>query len=277
MMESTYMPAPPRRRGAGAGLTQASLTVLVTAACTALLPADAHGQALGWSGAVEASGNVLFGNTRDRLVAGRLQLGRADSTLEVRSDLRLTYAQGENDAGERRVKGRTAFASLGLDLHPFRRYSPFWFGAVESSLQQRIARRYSTGAGGKVTFHQREENEASLSLALLAERTRPRRAPDDPPDADPDWEEWRTRWSLRPRVRWRLSRAVKLSHVTFYQPAVARMSEFTINSTTSLAVDLTSSIALTVALHDTYDSEARARGARVNNDGQLLFGLRAAF
>ena len=69
------------------------------------------------------------------------------------------------------MKGRTAFASLGFDLHPFKRYSPFWFGSVESSLQQRIARRYSTGAGGKVTFHQREENEASLSLALLAERT----------------------------------------------------------------------------------------------------------
>ncbi|HEX6049426.1 MAG TPA: DUF481 domain-containing protein [Gemmatimonadaceae bacterium] len=258
-------------------MTSASLAGLVATVCTVLVSADAHGQALGWSGTVEASGNVLFGNTRDRLVAGRLQLGRADSTLEVRSDLRLTYAQGENDAGRRRVKGRTSFASLGLDLHPFRRYSPFWFGSVESSLQQRIARRYSTGAGGKVTFHQRDENELSASLALLGERTRPRRAPDAPPEADPDWEEWRTRWSLRPRVRWRLAETVKLSHVTFYQPAVARMSEFTINSTTSLAVDLTSSIALTVTLHDTYDSEARARGARVNNDGQLLFGLRAGF
>jgi hypothetical protein len=248
------------------------------AVCGAMLPgANAGGQTLGWSGTVEASGTVLFGNASDRVVAGRLQVGRADSTLEVRSDVRLTYAQGENDAGQRRVKGRTAFASLGMDLHPFRRYSPFWFGSVESSLQQRIARRYATGVGGKLTFHQREDDEASVSLALLAERTRPRRAPDAAPGDDPDWEAWRTRWSLRPRVRWRLTDAVRFSHVTFYQPAVDRLSRYTVNSTTSLAADLTARIAVTVTLHDTYDSEARGRGARRNNDGQLLFGSRAGF
>ena len=277
MTHATYAPRVARSRAKPARLVSVACRLVLASAVAVVLRADAHAQTLGWSGTVEASGNVLFGNASDRLVAGRLQIGRADSTIEVRSDLRFTYAQGENDDGDQRVKGRTAFASLGLDLHPFRRFSPFSFGSVESSLQQRIARRYSTGAGVKLTAHRDGDNELSVSLALLGERTRPRRAPEAAPDDDPAADPWRTRWSLRPRVRWRLTNAMRVSHVTFYQPTVDRISRYTINATTSLVADLTSRLAITVTLHDTYDSEARARGARRNHDGQLVFGVRAGF
>ena len=50
---------------------------------------------------------------------------------------------------------------------------------------------------------------------------------------------------------------------------------YTIVSTSTLAAALTSAVALTATVHDTYDSEARSRGARSNNDGLLLFGIRA--
>ena len=85
------------------------------------------------------------------------------------------------------------------------------------------------------------------------------------------------RWSLRARTRQKLTDGVRFSHVTFYQPSVERLGRFTINSTTSLAANLTSAMALTITFQDTYDSEARSRGARSNNDGQLLFGIRAGF
>ena len=139
--------------------TCASRTAAAGVALLALAATPLAAQQLGWSGSVEASGSLLFGNAGDRLVSTRLQLGRADSTLEVRSDARLTYAEGADDTGKRRVTGRTSLASLALDYAPFFRYSPVWVGSIESSLQQRIARRFSTGAGTKLTFYRHKEDE----------------------------------------------------------------------------------------------------------------------
>jgi hypothetical protein len=240
-----------------------------------MTPTAVRAQKLGWSSTVEASGNMLFGNAQDRLFASRVQVGRADSTLEVRTDARFTYAESTDDEGRRVVRGRTAFASLATDYRPFYRYSPFWFGSVESSFQQRIERRYSTGAGAKLTFYRRKDSEASISLAVLAERTQPR--DDEPSAADTTRVRWLSRWSLRARMRRQLSKSTRFTHVTFYQPAIDQLDRYTVNSTTTLAASLTTKLSLTFAVHDMYDSESRARGARSNNDGQLLFGLSATF
>ena len=40
---------------------------------------------------------------------------------------------------------------------------------------------------------------------------------------------------------------------------------------------MTTNVSVTMTLVDVYDSEARARGARAYNDGQLLFGLKTEF
>ena len=224
---------------------------------------------------MDASANILFGNTRDRLLASRVQAGRADSTLEIRTDARFSYAESTNDDGDRVVRGRTTFLSLGTDYLPFARYSPFWFGSVESSFQQRIERRYSTGAGAKLTFYRRKDSEASISAAVLAERTQPR---DDAPAAtDTSRAHWLSRWSIRGRISRQLSKTTRFSHTTFYQPALEQIDRYTINSTTTFGINLTQKLALTFTFHDTYDSESRGRGARSNNDGQLLFGVNARF
>jgi hypothetical protein len=236
-------------------------------------PRRAIAQQLGWSGSAEASASILFGNARDRLMAARLQFGRADSTLEVRTDSRVTYAEATDENGGRRVSGRTTLASLATDYHPFDRWSPFWFGSFESSFQQRIDQRYSTGLGAKYTIHRTKDDEVSLSLAALAERTVPRRDA-ALPDTGSDW---RARWSLRARGRRQITKTARFSHVTFYQPRMDDLSHYTVNSTTTVAASLTTRTSLTITFHDTYDSDARARGARTNNDGQLLFGLSAAF
>jgi hypothetical protein len=170
------------------------------------------------------------------------------------------------------VTARSSRASIGLDHRPFHRVSPFWFGSVESSLQQRVARRYSSGAGGKLTLHRTEGEEATVSLALLWEQSRAF----DPPAGD-SGTETRIRWSLRGRIRHQFTEKVRLTHVTFYQPAVDRPGRYTAESTTSLSADITQSLALSATLRDRYDSEARGRGASSNHDGQLLFGVRASF
>jgi hypothetical protein len=229
-------------------------------------------QAAGWSGAIEANANILFGAAQGRLVALRAGTQRADSTLELEADVLFSYADTRTEDDGREVTARATRVSLGTDYRPRDRVSPFWFGSVESSLQQRLARRYTTGAGAKLTMYREGDDDVSVSLALLWEQARTL----DPEPPAPRTET-QARWSLRVRARRQLTETTRLEHVTFYQPAVAHLARSIAESTTSLAVSILARVALTTTLRDRYDSEARQRGARSNHDGQLLFGVRASF
>jgi hypothetical protein len=245
---------------------------LVTLGLVVGTSAGAAAQDLGWKGAIEASGNVIFGAARGRVASLQAGAGRADSTVEIQSDLLLSYADARAGDDPRRVTARSSRLSLGIDLHPFARLSPFAFTSVESSLQQRVDLRSSGGAGAKYTFYRKDEDDLSASLALLWERTR---SLDPLPGADP--VSTRARWSMRFRMRRQLTEAVRFTHVTFYQPSVDDLQRYNAETNTSIAVALNTNLSLTAGLRDRYDSEARRRGARSNHDGQLLFGVRAAF
>jgi hypothetical protein len=234
-------------------------------------PAMVDAQEPGWSGSAQGSANALFGAAHTRVVAIDLQLARADSALEIHAAANLNYGDDRSpDDGDRVVVARAPRLSLGVDYRPFDRFSPFWFGTVESSLQQRLARRYDGGLGGKATFIRDATQELSLSLALLFEHTR---AYSDTVSTVSD----RRRWSLRFRTRRRLTPALSITHVSFYQPAVDHPGSYTIDTTTELQNHLFGSLSLSLTLHDRIDSEARQRGAPSNHDGQFLFGLRASF
>ena len=230
-------------------------------------------QTTGWEQSVQISANAWYGAARARVVATELGVSRTDSAVTVRSDFHLGYADDRDPNGPRRVTARAVRASLGLDYRPFDRYSPFGFGSIESSLQQRIARRYNVGLGTKLTLHRKDRDDLSVSLALLEERTRALAHPDS---ADPVTR--RTRWSLRFRSRRQITPSVFVSHVTFYQPAVRGLADrYTVEATTAVEAALTSVLSVTGTLRHRYDSEARGRGAASNTDGQFLLGVRARF
>jgi Protein of unknown function, DUF481 len=227
----------------------------------------------GWQGSIHVSGNAWYGAAHARVVATEVGVGRTDSSVTVRSDLQVGYADDRGTDGPRRVTARAIRASVGLDYRPFDRYSPFGFGSVESSLQQRIARRYNVGVGAKLTLMRKEKDDLSVSLALLEERTRALAAA-----GEADGLARRTRWSLRFRYRRQITPSVYFAHVTFYQPAVRAVADrYLVDATTSIEATLTSVLSLTGTLRHRYDSEARLRGAVSNNDGQLLVGMRARF
>jgi hypothetical protein len=229
-------------------------------------------QGLGWSGSAEANASLFFGNTEQWVIAGASRTAFSDTSVEVRGEIRADYAETSLEEGGSSVSRRAWLASVGVDLSPFARLSPFVLGSAESSLQQRIQRRYSAGFGGKVSFVKSDVSSLSTSLALLWEQT-------DVMDgnSNPDLESSRLRWSFRLKGRNRLDDRLHFTHETFYQPSVREMQRFTLTSTLALTFDLNRILALTSTLRDTYDSEARRRGARSNNDGQLLLGLRARY
>jgi hypothetical protein len=230
-------------------------------------------QTIGWSGAAEASGNILFGAAHDRVTAFKVNASKTDSALEVHADAWFTYADTKTDSNSRRfITARASRLSLSADYRPFEHWSPFVFGTRESSLQQRVDNRYSGGIGAKYTLYRHGDDELSLSAAVLGERTRLLQ-----PDSGVDPVDTRARWSARLKYDRQLSKAVHLSHVTFYQPTVGNLPQYTMNTTTTLAVQLRQWLALTVTLNDLYDSEARMRGAVSNHDGHVLFGVQAKY
>lgn len=230
-------------------------------------------QARGWERSVQLSTNAWYGAAHARVIATELGVSRTDSTLTVRSDLQLGYADDRDENESWRVTARAMRASLALDYHPFARYSPFGFGGVESSLQARIARRYNIGIGAKLTLLQRGRDDLSVSLALLAERTSALSQGDSASDVT-----GRRRWSLRFRYRRQLTPNIYASQVTFYQPAMDAVADrYIVDANTSVEATLTSVLSLTSTLRHRYDSEARGRGAASNTDGHLLVGARARF
>ncbi|HEU4643378.1 MAG TPA: DUF481 domain-containing protein [Gemmatimonadaceae bacterium] len=240
--------------------------------CAGTLAAPAGAQQLGWNGQADGGASLFFGNTRQWVVTAHTKLAHLDSTLEMRAEGRVGYAQAKTDSGVTVLSSRSWLASFGLDYHPLDRWSPFMSGSVESSFEQRIARRYSAGLGAKYTVAHGDTTSLDISLAVLGERTEA---------SDPSIElgvpASRVRWSWRVRAEHRMGERVKLSHTTLYQPSAQDLSHFTLNTSTVLSIDLTKVLALTFTAEDIYDSEARSRGARTNNDGHLLFGARVRY
>jgi hypothetical protein len=222
---------------------------------------------------VQLSTNAWYGAAHARVVATELGVSRTDSTVAVRTDLQLGYADDRDENESWHVTARAIRASLAVDYRPFARYSPFAFGSIESSLQARIARRYNVGLGAKLTLLRQGRDDLSVSLALLEERTRALPQGDGAGDVT-----GRRRWSLRFRYRRQLTPSIYASQVTFYQPVVNEISDrYIVDANTSVEATLTSLLSLTTTLRHRYDREARGRGAPSNTDGHLLIGARARF
>ena len=225
-----------------------------------------------WNRTVEASANLLYGAAEGRVGALTASANRADSVLEIRTEVRFSYADARDNDGETSVTARASRIALAIDRHPFSLFSPFAFGSLESSLQQRIAQRYAAGAGAKLTIIPPGDNETSVSLAMLWEQTEALH-----PAVGVDPSTTRARWSVRVRANRRLTSTLTMSHLTLWQPVADDLGQYTTETRTGLVIKVNSSLSLTATVRDKYDSEAIARGSASNHDGQVLFGLLAKF
>ena len=231
-----------------------------------------HAQEAGWHVKGQLNGSLFFGATEQRIVTTQGDLSRADSSIEVASSVRFRYGESADNDGVRSVQSRSWFGSASTDFHPFAVISPFIFASVESSLEQRITRRESGGAGLKFTLFRQPKTSASLSAAVLAQHTR---------SADLTLDD-RDKTSARGSLRARYQRStaddrLTFSNTTFYQPILNDFESYLITSTTRASLALSKRLAVSLSFIDEYDSEAIGRGARANNNGQLLLGISATY
>ena len=253
------------------GSSLVTLVGLMAVTHPALAQATAQ-SAVQWTVQGEVGASVFFGNRDQTTLTSRAQMERADSSYEFSTKADFAYGEAEDDAGTAFVNKRSWSVGSNVDYHPFSRVSPFIFGTVQSSFEKKIDLRYDAGAGGKVNIVRNDVSRVDFRGALLVEQTRPA-------DSNGGGEdETLARWLGVLRVRRTLDDGrVTFESETQYQPVFDAFDNFTIDFEGSVAFELSEVISLKLSLVDKYDSGAKDRGARTNNDGQLFFSVLSSF
>jgi hypothetical protein len=156
---------------------------------------------------------------------------------------------------------------VALDYRPFDHLSPFLFVNYEASYENACSTASAVGLGGKAVLLSTGATEANISLAMLAERMRPRRFRRTRPSS---------RRALVGQARFApvRSAAQAVAH-NLWQPRVTDLEDYTVNSTSELSLAVRQSTSFTVSYLALYDSAARSRFR--TNDAQLLFGVKTGF
>lgn len=218
----------------------------------------------------ELSGNAFFGNTRQILASVRGEHERLDSSFAFRILSRFNYGETTTDQAGTIVSKRSWNAGSNYDWRPFADFAPFLRASIESSLENKIDRRYSAGAGSRINVVRKPATDVIFSVGANGERTEPLQ-----PSAQAATTLARGITSLR--LRRELSPRVSVTNETAYQPALTEGGDYTIQSVTALKVKVARFAGLSLTFRDNYDSRSVARGARTNNDGEVLVGLLTTF
>lgn len=219
----------------------------------------------------ELSGNAFFGNTRQMLASVRAEHERLDSAFAFRFVSRLNYGQTTTDATGTIVSKRSWNAGTNYDWRPYADFAPFIRASVEGSYENRIARRYSGGLGSRLNVRRDSLTDVIFSLGANGERTQAL------PPGDSLGATTLARGYTNLRLRRELSSRVSFTSESAYQPALTESGDYTIQSVNALKVKLARFAGLTFIFRDNYDSKSVSRGARTNNDVELLMGILTTF
>ena len=257
-------------------MTRWMVVLLLAALPTAARAQEAPEQTepKGWRGQADLGASFFFGNTEQTLITTHALAAHEARSLELTGEGWFTYGEVTTEAGTEQVNRRSWLLKLGAGFEPMEHVSPFATAAVESSLEKRIDLRYAGGLGANFSVVESEDSNLDFSIAALGERTIAG------PSAAADTVGRRTtllRGSARLRFSHEPAERVRLSSETTYQPALREIDRFTVQSLTSLAYQMHRLVALTVSLRDSYDSDARRRGARRNNEGEVVLGVQTRF
>lgn len=224
-----------------------------------------------WKTRAELGASVFFGNTSQIALTTAASAERASDALGLVSRLTYTYGESTDADGNTSVNTRSWNIGTDIDLDPASPVNAFVRGKVESVFEKKIDLRWNVGGGAKVQFLRGPMGGAEFSLAIVAERTKPREEVNQPTVTVAKWS---SRFVF---TREMASGRVTFASETSYEPEFDRLGTFTLSLRNALAFQLTEGFALQVSVRDAYDSQAKSRGARTNNDGQLFFSVVSTF
>ena len=241
-------------------------------------PLVAQAPATVWERTLELSGNYLYGNTEQAILSTRSSIVRNDSSVAVRLDSRFLIGVTTRD-GEGRVMDRRSWTVAGsVDFKQYAPQSQFIFGSIERSLELKIDRRLSGGIGHKVSFVRDSSTRFDFSLGILGEQSLLPQAP-APGDTTvlPLLNTTLVRMSGRLRYRKNLTARVGVEHTTWYRPELAAFNRYLASSVSALSYSMSKRSHLQLSFQNDFDSLARSRGSRSNQNGQVLVGATTKF
>lgn len=259
------------RKASAAVLASLLGVVICVTPMAAQAPAAAKVGPKLWQGSALANASLFFGNTQQQVFGADGKLARVDSSFGVAAEVQALYGEASVNPAPRAVTKRLWMGTLTANFRPMARVSGFLTSSYQSNLEKRIASRYAVGAGAKWNIHQSATTDAGLSLSLSGEHT----APMDSTVVFPD--QWIARFSWAATFHHSFDDRVRLSHSTSWQPAAHAVSQYLIASNTEVQYKMNGNVSLSVSFSDNYDSGAMSRGARTNNDGEMLFGVSAGW
>src|SRR5687768_8706559 len=121
----------------------------------------------------ELAGSVFFGNTEQTLASTRAQYERSDSSYTFKTLARFNYGELTTPATTTIVNKRSWETGANYDFRPYADFTPFIKVGYESSLENRIDRRYSAGAGARYNIIRTPAMDVIFSVGAAGEGTRP--------------------------------------------------------------------------------------------------------
>ena len=238
------------------------------------LPGSVSGQDAAppdWTVESEVGASVFFGASDQTTVATKLAVARKGPRFELENALSYLYGEATDVEGNTFVNKRSWSAESNLDYRGFSRVNPYLFGSALSSLEKKIDLRLKGGSGAKVTALDSDVARLDFALAVLLEQT----FKDTEGNGD---EELLARWTGEASYKRSFSEERMVFQVKAdYNPVFDQFENYTIEASASLSFALSRVVSLKLSVEDNYDSRAKDRGARDNNDGRVLVSLLAAF
>jgi hypothetical protein len=202
-------------------------------------------------------GNFSRGNVNRSLMVLRAEVLFQGPVVDIVSNPRFTYGKQNNLLAE-----RDFYADLFIDIFKRKKVYAFTLATVERSNLRRIDWRQLAGAGVGLRLVRSSRHSLSLTNAIIHEST--------------DFRERPTITIQRNSTRLKGRHAffddkLRLSHVTFLQPALRDFSNLRWNTILGLELPLTQWMALRSTFENSYERVVEV--TRKRNDTRVTFGI----
>ena len=202
-------------------------------------------------------GSFARGNINRTLVVLRTELTVSGPVITLTSHPRFSYGKQNNVLAE-----RDTYVDLFADVLKENRVYGFGLATIETSNLRGIKLRQLAGAGIGLRFYQTPQNSLSLTTALIHEAT--------------NFRERATIVTQRSSTRLKgkhsfLQDKVRITHITFVQPALRNFSNFRWNTIVSVELPLNKWVSVRSSYENNFESVVEA--GRKRYDTRLTFGL----
>ncbi|PSR52357.1 hypothetical protein AHMF7605_01875 [Adhaeribacter arboris] len=202
-------------------------------------------------------GNFSRGNVNRSLLVLRAEIILLGPAINISTNPRFTYGKQNRILAE-----RDTYVDLFIDVFKKRKVYVFGLGTIERSNLRGIDWRKLAGAGVGFRLFQNDRHTVSLTDAVIYEST--------------NFEERPTTTIVRNSTRLKgkhsfLNDRMRLTHITFYQPAINKLSNVRWNTLISLELPINRWVSMRGSFENSYESVVEA--TRKRNDTRFTFGI----